>query len=80
MTHDPTEDVRRAMVRLGEPERDLAAYTGPRWTTEELRRDFDVLGFRAPYVVVRRKSDGVLGSLEFTHSPRVYFDWDEVPE
>lgn len=43
------------------------------WTTEELGRDFEVLGFAAPYVVVRRKSDGAKGSLEFKHSPRIYF-------
>lgn len=45
------------------------------WTTEELREDFDVLSFMAPFVVVRRKSDGIKGSLKFTHSPRVYFEW-----
>ncbi len=27
----------------------------------------------APYVVVRRKSDGQKGSLEFQHHPRYYF-------
>jgi hypothetical protein len=36
------------------------------------------MGFAAPYVVVRRKSDGVKGSLEFTHHPRVYFNFQEV--
>jgi hypothetical protein len=45
------------------------------WTTEELQRDFEVHGFSAPYVVVTRKSDWVKGSLEFTHSPRVYFNF-----
>jgi hypothetical protein len=28
-------------------------------------------------VVVKRKSDGKKGSLEFTHSPRVYFNFVE---
>ena len=46
-----------------------------RWSTAELQRDFEVIGFAAPFVVVKRKSDGVKGSLEFTHSPRVYFNW-----
>lgn len=50
---------------------------GQTWTTEELTKDFEVLGFMAPYVVVRRRSDGKKGSLEFTHSPRVYFGWVE---
>jgi len=39
------------------------------WDTNALRQDFDVLGFAAPFVVVRRKSDGVRGSLEFQHNP-----------
>jgi hypothetical protein len=39
-----------------------------------------VLSFAAAFVVVRRKSDGKLGSLEFTHHPRVYFGFEAVPE
>jgi hypothetical protein len=46
-------------------------------TTEELTRDYYVLGFQAPFVVVRRKSDGQKGSFEFTHMPRFYFNWKE---
>lgn len=45
------------------------------WNTEQLRDDFEVLGFQAPYVVVVRKRDGVKGSLQFTHYPRLYFGW-----
>lgn len=45
------------------------------WDTTELQQDFEVQGFSAPFVVVKRKSDGQLGTLEFTHSPRVYFDF-----
>lgn len=45
------------------------------WDTEELRRDFVVIGFRAPYVAVRRIADGQVGSLMFNHSPRYYYDW-----
>lgn len=48
----------------------LVARYGSVWDTDELRRDFDVLGFSAPCVVVRRKSDGQRGTLEFTHEPR----------
>jgi hypothetical protein len=51
----------------------------PTWTTEELTRDFDVEGFMAPYVVVRRKSDGQRGSLQFTGGggePRIYWDFN----
>jgi hypothetical protein len=49
-----------------------------RWATDELREQFEVLGFAAPYVVVRRKADGVKGTLQFVQNPgeeRVYFGW-----
>lgn len=51
----------------------------PRWDTEALRRDFEVIGFLAPFVAVRRRSDGVTGSLEFTHLPRWYFNFVADP-
>lgn len=75
---DPTESVRRGLIELGIPAEDLAAVVasgGQTWTTAQLTAEFDVQGFMAPYVVVRRKSDGARGSLEFTHSPRFYFGW-----
>jgi len=69
------DDVRRFMVDADIPAHDLAADKGQTWSTDELQRDFEVEGFAAPFVVVRRKSDGAMGTLEFTHSPRVYFGW-----
>ena len=45
------------------------------WDTAALQETFEVLGFMAPFVVVRRKADGAKGSLMFTHSPRYYFGW-----
>jgi len=47
------------------------------WTTDELTRDFEVVGFQAPFVVVKRRIDNKKGSLEFTHSPRKYFNFVE---
>lgn len=46
------------------------------WTTAELQRDFDIVGFGMGLCVVVRKRDGVRGSVEFTHSPRVYFNFE----
>jgi len=43
--------------------------------TEGLRANFEVVGFCAPFVVAHRKSDGVKGSLQFDHNPRVYYDF-----
>jgi hypothetical protein len=74
---DSTERLRRA--RLAEihtcpgDRAQLEARYGRVWDTQELAHDFEVLGFLAPLVVVRRTSDGALGSLEFQHEPRFYF-------
>lgn len=44
-------------------------------TTEQMQELYTVEGFLAPFCVVRRKADGQLGSLRFTHHPRYYFDF-----
>ena len=71
---DETEAVRRQMIASGA---DDSAKADRHWTTDELTRDFRVIAFMAPLVIVERKSDGVKGSLQFTHSPRTYFNWVE---
>lgn len=76
---DATESYRRQRVAEinAEPgsRQALEAVHGQVWDTSELSRDFNVTGFLAPFVVVRRKSDGVKGSLEFQHGPRFYFNF-----
>lgn len=72
-----TDNIRRDMIANGEPEQNLAATTDTTYDTQALSAEFEVLGFAAPFVVVRRRSDDVKGSLEFTHSPRVYFNFRE---
>jgi len=55
------------------------------WTTRELQEEFKVLGFAMGYCVVKRKSDGQVGSLTFHNrkttdgsiGERVYTDWTE---
>lgn len=53
----------------------LAAVHGRVWDTVELNEEFVVIGFLAPFVVVRRKADGRKGSLEFQNTPRFYFNF-----
>lgn len=72
-----TSDIRRNMIERGQPQADLTNDEGRKWTTQEMTAEFNVLGFMAPFVIVERKSDGKMGTLEFTHSPRVYFGWKE---
>ena len=76
---DPTEDIRRQMLA------DINAAPGSReylehkhgqvWDTGQLQEEFEVIGFMAPMVVVRRRGDCVKGSLMFQGSPRFYFSF-----
>jgi hypothetical protein len=50
---------------------------GKVWDTDQLQEEFEAIGFAAPLIVVRRKSDGVKGTLYFQHHPRFYFNWSE---
>ena len=54
-----------------------ATYGKDVWDTAELSMAFDVLGFMAPFCVVRRKADGVKGSVMFQHHPRFYYNFQE---
>jgi hypothetical protein len=82
--HDETENIRRARLAeitgavesqdAGSERQRLEERYGQVWDSTQLAMDFEVLGFMAPYAVVRRKSDGRKGSLEFQHHPRLYFN------
>jgi len=78
---DATETLRRCrLVEINTKSGNRQALErrhGRVWDHQELGREFDILGFLAPYVVARRRSDGTVGSLEFQHHPRLYFNWEE---
>ena len=80
---DPTEAPRRrrlAELNPGAGRPELERRHGRVWDPAELARGFEVVGFLAPYAVVRRKCDGRLGSLEFQHEPRFYSEWRQDEE
>ena len=76
---DDTEMIRREMVATinADPgsRPDLEAKHGQVWDTSQLQEDFQVLGFMAPVVVVRRRSNGIKGSRMFQNSPRFYYSF-----
>jgi hypothetical protein len=78
--NDETESLRRlqlAEINAEPGSREaLESEHGQVWDTQQLRQDFNVEGFMAPYVVVRRKSDGQRGSLMFQNQPRFYFSFE----
>ena len=77
---DPTEAIRKELLVTinAEPgsREALEAEHGKVWDTRQLGEDFEVLGFMAPLVVVKRKSNGRKGSLYFQHSPRYYYGFE----
>jgi hypothetical protein len=81
---DPTEPIRREMVaqfNSVEGSREyLEVKQGQVWTTGEVSEEFEVLSFLAPFVLARRKSDGVRGTSMFQHDRRFYFEFQpELP-
>ena len=74
-----TEDTCREMVATinanAGPRAELEAKHGQVWDTGQLQDDFQVVGFAAPFVVVRRRTDGVRGSLLFQNDPRFYYSF-----
>ncbi len=77
--NDPTEQLRRE--RMVESAADagsrkaLETRYGQVGSTAELTKDFEVIGFATPLVVVWRKADGKKGSLEFQPHSRLYFNF-----
>lgn len=76
---DETEATRREMTATinsnAGPRAELEAKHGQVWDTSQLQDEFQVVGFMAPLVVVKRRSDGVKGSLMFQNSPRFYYSF-----
>ncbi len=53
---------------------------GQVWNTEELQKEFEVVEFLAPYVLVKRRSDSEMGTVEFLPRPRFYFNFTRLTE
>jgi hypothetical protein len=53
----------------------LEARHGKVWNAEELEQEFVVTAFIGPHVVVRRKADDVVGTLEFTRRPHLFYNF-----
>lgn len=80
-----TDELRKAMVsdinnqvQSLDPDMErerLEEEHGQVWDTEELTSDFEVRGFMASFCMVKRKADGVFGSIAFQDRPRFYFNF-----
>jgi hypothetical protein len=84
---DELEHIRRAevqkinsQVESSEPEQErarlVAIYGADNvFNTQEMSAKYEVIGFMAPFCVVKDKATGKKGSLEFQHDPRFYFNF-----
>lgn len=73
---EQAEQTRRDLLDKMPAELMLARSRGEKvWSVEEFSEEFETLGFAAPLVAVRRKSDGEKGTLCFANEPRQYFGW-----
>ena len=79
MSIDHTEAFRRqAAKKLNDVEGSreyLEKQPGKIWSTTELAKEFEVIGFMAPFVVVKNLETGERGSLFFQDIPRYYFNF-----
>jgi len=77
---DKTENIRREMTidlnnnALGRA--DLELKYGQVWDNDELTKDFSVLSFAAPFILVESKATYAPGVLRFQDRPRFYFDFE----
>jgi superoxide dismutase len=53
----------------------LEAQYGQVWDLQQLQSEFTIKSFGGGFVFLIRKADGVHGSMEFTHMPRLYFSF-----
>lgn len=87
---DETESIRKTMVAINtaqvqsnDPVAERARLeaihgVGNVFDTDEVRAKFEVQGFMAPFVSVKKLDTGERGALEFQHSPRFYFGWSKL--
>lgn len=58
---------------------ELEAEFGQVWDTAELAAQFIVTSIIDDKVVVRRKADGLVGTLHYQNEPRLYFGFEASP-
>lgn len=80
--NDPTESTRRDMVHdinnSPDNRQQLEDEYGEVYSTNEMAEHYEITGFMAPFVVVRRLADDAKGSMMFQDMPRFYFNFVEI--
>lgn len=56
---------------------DIEKFHGQCWDQEELERDFEIIKVMSPICFVKRRSDGVKGTLLYRFRPILYYYFTE---
>jgi hypothetical protein len=78
---DPLKAMRRRIESLLSQPRtreELEVVFRQVWDERQLAEDYEILGFTDDRMDVRRKSDGIVGSLSYQDSPRFFFSFIET--
>ncbi len=73
---------RKTQRRIVPPPRtraELEQEFGKVWDTQQLAHDFVITSIIGSTVVVRRKEDDVVGTLQHQSNPPLYFNFSEAP-
>lgn len=67
--------LREVMNRTPCSREELLAVVAEVYNREQVEERYEVLGFRAPFAMVRERSTGQMGTMLFQHEPRFYFSY-----
>ena len=56
---------------------ELEATVGEVWDEDELSQEFEILGFRPPFAMVKRRFNGARGTVLYQDDPRYYFNFEQ---
>lgn len=58
---------------------ELERLHGRVWSQQEIAREFIIVSIVGLTVIVRRKADDVVGSLDYQNAPRLYYNFRPAP-
>ena len=64
----------------GKKRADLEKQFGKVRTRSEVEEAFEILDTRPPFIKVKRKEDGEVGSMLFMHNPPYFFEFVPAPD
>ena len=71
---------RQKIVAEPKSREELEGLHGRVWTQQEVAKLYIITAIMGNTVVVRRKDDGTVGSLDYqTGPPNLYFNWRQAP-